>query len=119
MPVCGGVPAERLYTGGRGDLQFGDDDDLDAGLDIAVDLDRDLVGAERLYRLLHADPAPVDAHAAGLLDCVGDVGGGDGAEEALVLAGAGLDGYDALVEGRGDLPGAVGGAAVAPRAPGA
>src|SRR4028119_1689008 len=103
MPVCGGVPAERLYTDGRGALQFGDDDDLDAGLDVAVDLDRDLVGAERLYGLFHADPAPVDAHAAGLLDRVGDVGGGPRAEEALVLAGAGLDGYDALVEGGGDL----------------
>src|SRR5918997_249093 len=94
-------------------LQFGHDDDLDARFDVAVDLDRDLVRAERLDGLVHPYPAPVEADAARLLHRVGDVGGGNGAEEALVLAGAGLDGDHALVERGGDLLGALGEAPIA------
>ena len=81
------------------ELQLRDDDDLDAGLDVAVDLDRDLVGPEGLYGLFHADPAPVDADTSGLLDRVGDVRGGHGAEEALVLAGVEAFRRDASTDG--------------------
>src|SRR5829696_1576036 len=101
----------RLYTGAS--LQFRDHDDFDACLDVAVDLDGHLVGAEGLYGLRKPDAAPVEVYAAGVLDGVGDVGGGDGAEEPLVLAGARLDGYDALVERLSHLAGPIGQASVA------
>src|SRR5918997_5249158 len=78
-------------------LQFRDDDDLDARLDVAVDLDGDLMGTEGFYGLGEPDAAPVEVDAAGVLYGVCDVGGGDGTEEPLILAGAGLDGDDALV----------------------
>src|SRR5918998_408758 len=84
-------------------LQFGHHDHFDARLDVAVDLDGHLVGAEGLYGLGEPDAAPVEVDATGVLDGVGDVGSGDGAEEPLVLAGARLDGDDALVERLGHL----------------
>src|SRR5215217_9727306 len=93
----------RLYTGAS--LQFRDYDDFDACLDVAVDLDGHLVGAEGLYGLGEPDAAPVEVDAAGVLDGVCYVGGGDGAEEPLVLAGPGLDGDDALVERLGNFRG--------------
>src|SRR5918995_3889801 len=93
----------RLYVGTS--LQFRDHDDFDARFHVAVDLDGHLVGAEGLYGLGEPDAAPVEVDAAGVLDSVGDVGGGDGAEEPLVLAGARLDGDDALVERLGHLAG--------------
>src|SRR5918998_2210500 len=94
-------------------LEFGHHDHFDARLDVAVDLDGHLVGAEGLYRLGEPDAAAVEVDAAGVLDGVGDVGGGDGAEEPLVLAGARLDGDDALVERLGHLAGPLGQAPVA------
>src|SRR5215212_3393381 len=93
---------QRLY------LQSGNDDHLYAGLYVAVDLDGNLVGTEGFDGLFEPDAAPVEVDAAGLLDSVGDIGCGDRAEEPLVLAGAGLDGDDALVEGLGYLGGLVG-----------
>src|SRR5215207_1813 len=94
-------------------LQFRDHDDFDAGLDVAVDLDGDLMGTEGFYGLCEADAAPVEVDAAGVLYGVGDVGGGNGTEEPLVLAGTGLDGDDALVEDLGYLRGPIGEATVA------
>ena len=85
------------------ELQFGYDDDFYAGLNVAVDLDGHLMGAEGLYGFVEHDATAVYANVPRPLDGVGDVCGGNGAEEALVFAGASLDGYDALVEGRGDL----------------
>src|SRR5918997_1849421 len=102
----------KLHFRCRVVLQLGHHDHLDTRLHVAVDLDGHLVGPEGLYRLLQSDAAPVQADTTGPLDGVGDVGGGDGAEEPLVLAGAGLDGYDALVEGAGDLLRPLGEAAV-------
>src|SRR5215213_2627618 len=94
-------------------LEFRDDDDLDAGLDVAVDLDGDLVGTEGLYGFGESDAAPVEVDTAGVLYGVGDVCGGDGTEEPLVLAGASLDGDDALVEDLGYIRGPLGEATVA------
>src|SRR5829696_5606401 len=93
-------------------LQFGNDDDLDAGFDVAVDLHGHLVSTEGFYGLVQAYAAPVEADAARLLDRVGDVGRGDGAEEPLVLAGAGFDRDNALVQDAGDLLGPLGEAPV-------
>src|SRR5215217_8304868 len=101
----------RLYIGAS--LQFRDHDDFDASLDVAVDLDGHLVGAEGLYGLGEPDAAAVEVDATGVLDGVGDVGGSDGAEEPLVLAGARLDRDDALVERLGHLAGPLGEAPVA------
>src|SRR5215218_10988510 len=93
-------------------LQFGDHYYLDACLGFAVDLDGDLVCTEGLYGLFEADAASVQADAAGSLDGVGDVGGGYGTEQSLVLACTGLDGDHALVEDAGDLLGPLGEAPV-------
>src|SRR5215203_587966 len=101
----------RLYTGAS--LQFRDHDDFDACLDLAVDLDGHLVGAEGLYGLGEPDATPVEVHATGVLDSVGDVGCSDGAEEPLVLARARLDRDDTLVERLGHLRGPLGQASVA------
>src|SRR5215216_432545 len=100
----------RLYTGAA--LKLGDHDHFDARLDVAVDLDGHLVSTEGLYGLGEPDAASIEVDAAHFLDGVGDVGGGDGAEEPLVLASAGLDGDDALVKGLGDLRGPIGQAPV-------
>src|SRR5215218_9124513 len=85
----------------------------DARLDVAVDLDGHLVGTEGPYGFGEPDAASIEVDAARLLDGIGDVGGGDGAEEPLVLAGASLDGDDALVEGLGDFASTIGQASVA------
>src|ERR687889_858128 len=96
----------KLSRGGAGSnppLQFGDYDYFDACFDVAVDLDWHLVRTEGLYGVFEADTAPVQTDTARLLDRVRYVGGRDGTEESLVLAGTGLDGNYALVQDVGDL----------------
>ena len=67
------------------------DVERDRGRDVLVELDRDLVGAERLDRVGHHDHAAVDLLTARVREGVGDLGGGDGAEEATTLTGTDLD----------------------------
>ena len=57
---------------------------------------RGAVAPGRLDRRNDLDPAAVDGGAAGVLDRLGQVRGGDGAEEAAVRAGGGDDGDDVL-----------------------
>src|ERR671911_3098832 len=94
-------------------LQFRHHDHLDARLDVAVDLYGHLVGTEGLDGLGEPDATPVEVYAAGVLDRVGDIRGGDRAEEPLVLTGTRLDSDHALVERLGHLCGPLGQAPVA------
>ena len=72
--------------GGAG-LALCDDHRLDRGHGAAGNLDLDHVGADRLDRLGQTNRCLLDADATGILDRVGDVLSGDGAEEATVFAG--------------------------------
>src|SRR3954454_8814863 len=87
-------------------LRLGDDG-LDRRRDPAADLDLDHESAGLADRLLEADLLAVDLDAAGGLDRLGDLGGGDGAEELAVLPGAVVDSQDGLAEQRGGLAGAL------------
>src|SRR5690625_5128020 len=87
--------------------------DLKASLDVVVQAHLDDVAAQRLDGLVDLDAAAVELVAAGLLDGLGDVGGGDGAEEAPACAGPHRDGDGVGLKGvadgrgllgRGDLP---------------
>src|SRR5690606_8757270 len=64
--------------------------DLDGRGDVVVQAHRDLVRAERLDRVADLDLATVDRRPARRGDGLGDVGGGDGAEQATRLARADL-----------------------------
>src|SRR3954454_4694741 len=86
-------------------LRFGDDR-LDRRRDPAADLDLDHVGPGLSDRLLEADLLAVDLDAARGLDRLGDLGGGDGAEELSVLSGAVVDRQHGLAEQGGGLAGA-------------
>jgi hypothetical protein len=78
-----------------------------------MDLNGDLVGTQGLYGLVKPDTAAIDPDIASPLDGGGDVRGGHRAEEALVLARAGLYGDNALVKDPGDLARPLGHAPVA------
>src|SRR5687767_14082598 len=67
-----------------------DDVDGEGNLDLAVETDRDLVGAERLERL-DVELAPVEVDAGLGLHGFGNVGRRDRAEEPATLARAGGD----------------------------
>ena len=79
----------------------GDDVDLDGGDDVGVQTHRGAVAPGRLDRWNDLDLTAVDGGAAGVLDGLGQVRGGDGAEKAAVRTGGGDDGDDIL-----DQPGA-------------
>src|SRR5215218_2424197 len=99
---CKGASRSALT---RASLQFGDHDHLDARFDFAVDLDGHLVGTQGLYGFFEANAASVEAHTAGPLDRVGDVGCRHRTEKTLVLARSGFYSYHARVEDAGDLHG--------------
>src|SRR5690606_30096578 len=67
------------------DGSTGDDVDVEGRLDLGVQLDRHLVGTGALDRVADLDAAAVELGAAGGLHGLGDVTGGDGAEQATAL----------------------------------
>src|SRR5690606_168526 len=70
-----------------------DDDDLDGGVDVGVQVQLDLVLADGTQRAgRHAHFLPLHRHA-GLGHRLGDVGGADGAEQLALIAGLGGDGH--------------------------
>src|SRR5919202_6653447 len=80
------VLGRRLGAGlglllGRELAALGDDEGLHLDADVGEDLDRHLVAADALDRLVELDLAPVDPHLARPPDLVRDVRGRDGAEE--------------------------------------
>src|SRR3954470_2858480 len=83
---------------GRSLLLLFDDERLDGRRHAVGDLDDDHVGADVLDRLLEVDLPAVDLQAAGVADRVGDVLGGDRAEQPPVLARLLRDGQDGARE---------------------
>src|SRR6185369_6138152 len=83
----------RHFFGGS----FFDDRDFAVGCDFLVQLDRHVVFADGLEGLVEFDLATIDLEAAAF-ELMGDIAGGDGAEQGVVLSGfAGEGEADAFV----------------------
>ena len=104
--------AERARWRCRRELLGVGDDRLHGGGLAPADLDLDHVGAGLADRLVEADLLALDLELASRLDRLGDLLGGDGAEQLAVLAGLVVDRQDGLAEQGGGLAGALGGLAL-------
>ena len=77
---------------------LGRDDDLESLPDLRMELDARLVWAERADRRIDLDLALVDVDPRLALELLGDVGGGDRAEEPARLTRLGVDGDRELAQ---------------------
>src|SRR6185369_14050139 len=88
-------------------LLRGDDVDVEASGDLRVQLQRDLVAADRLDVAGQLQAAPVDVRTARGLDRRGDLGRGDRAEQPPTIAGPSLQGHPQVLQLGLDLGGVV------------